>query len=78
MRAKRPPELPAAVDAVAEALTIEDGAFEASMGTFTVHQWQDLDTGLVEMRRVTTGPVVILTFDPAVVYRYWLNEYAPR
>jgi hypothetical protein len=28
---------------VAEALPFEDGYFEASMGTFTVHQWPDLD-----------------------------------
>jgi SAM-dependent methyltransferase len=78
MRARRPPELPAAVDATAEALPFEDGSFEASMAIFTVHQWRDLDTGLVELRRVTTGPVVVLTFDPDAANRFWLNEYAPE
>lgn len=78
MREQRPPELPAAVDAVAEALPFEDGSFEASMGTFTVHQWSDLDAGLAEVRRVTKGPVVILTCDPDALDRFWLDEYSPE
>ena len=48
------------------------------MATFTVHQWQDLASGLAEMRRVTRGPILILTCDPARVQDFWLNEYAPR
>jgi ubiquinone/menaquinone biosynthesis C-methylase UbiE len=78
MRARRPPELPTAVDATAEVLPFEDCSFEASMAIFTVHQWRDLDVGLTELRRVTTGPVVILTFDPDAANRFWLNDYAPR
>jgi SAM-dependent methyltransferase len=78
MRARRPPELPAAVDAAAVALPFEGGSFEASMAIFTVHQWRDLDAGLSELRRVTTGPVVVLTFDPDAANRFWLNEYAPE
>ena len=34
--------------------------------------------GLAEMRRVTRGAVIVLTCDPALVQRYWLNEYAPQ
>jgi hypothetical protein len=71
------PRLPPAVDAVAEELPFEDSSFEASMAIFTVHQWQDLDAGLAELRRVTAGPVVILTCDPAAD-RFCLNEYAPE
>lgn len=78
MRARRPPELPAAVDATAEALPFEDDSFEASMAISTVHQWRDLDAGLAELRRVTMGPVVVLTFDPDAANRFWLNEYAPE
>lgn len=77
MRAQRPAHLPAAVDAVAEALPFADGSFEASMATFTVHQWPDLEAGLAEMRRVTRGPVLILTCDPAALDRSWLAAYAP-
>lgn len=77
MRAQRPPHLAPAIDAVAEALPFPDDSFDAAMATVTVHQWQDLERGLAEMRRVTTGPVVILTCDPAVMADYWLNDYAP-
>ena len=77
MRAQRPSHLPAAIDARAEHLPFADGEFGASMATFTVHQWADLDRGLREMRRVTRGPVVILTCDPDLVQRFWLDGYAP-
>src|SRR4051812_41804637 len=62
MRAQRPAHLPPAINAVAEHLPFAAGTFEASMATVTVHQWSDLAAGLAEMRRVTRGPVVILTF----------------
>jgi SAM-dependent methyltransferase len=77
MRAQRPAELPIAIEAVAESLPFDDGAFDASLATFTVHQWSDLAGGLAELRRVTRGPVVILSCDPDDVERFWLNDYAP-
>ncbi len=77
MRAQRPNSLPTSIDAVAEDLPFADDAFDASMATFTVHQWKDLDAGLAEMRRVTRGPVIIMSCDPGLVRRFWLNEYAP-
>ncbi|MFJ9818718.1 class I SAM-dependent methyltransferase [Streptomyces sp. NPDC101151] len=77
MRAQRPAHLPRAVDAVAESLPFADGAFDAAMTTFSVHQWSDLRAGLREMRRVARGPVVILTCDPDLVRDFWLYEYAP-
>ena len=78
MRAQRPAGLPAAIDAVAEDLPFPDGAFDAAMSTLSVHQWSDLRAGLREIRRVTRGPVVILTGDPQRLRRFWLNEYAPE
>lgn len=77
MRGQRPAHLPVAIDAVAEHLPFPDRHFDAAMATFTIHQWSDLDAGLREMRRVTAGPVVLLTCDPDQVERFWLNEYAP-
>jgi SAM-dependent methyltransferase len=77
MRAQRPPHLPPAIDATAERLPFADGAFDAAMATFTVHQWADLEAGLAELRRVTRGPVAILTCDPELVRRFWLDDYAP-
>ena len=48
------------------------------MATFTIHQWSSVRDGLAEMRRVTRGPLVILTCDPDQVQSsFWLNEYAP-
>lgn len=78
MRAQRPADIVAAIDATAEALPFPDGHLDASMATFTVHQWGDLDAGLREMRRVTRGPVAILSCDPELVQAFWLNHYAPE
>jgi SAM-dependent methyltransferase len=78
MRAQRPAHLPSAIDATAEKLPFADGSFDASMATFTVHQWSDLAAGLAEMRRVTRGPVLILTGDPDELNRFWLVDYAPE
>ena len=78
MRAQRPLHLSIAIDAVAEDLPFPNKRFDASMATFSVHQWTDLDRGLAEMRRVTRGLVVVLTCDPTLVTRFWLNEYAPQ
>lgn len=78
MRAKRPDTLPEAVDATAESLPFADGSFDAAMTTFSVHQWPDPAAGLAEARRVTTGPVAVLTCDPDLVRDFWLHEYAPE
>ena len=78
MRAQRAAHMPMAINAVAEKLPFADNYFDASMATFTVHQWSDLQVGLREMRRVTRGAVVILTCDPFKVQDFWLNQYAPE
>jgi SAM-dependent methyltransferase len=78
MRAQRPAGRAAAVDATAESLPFDDDSFDAAMTTFSVHQWGDLRAGLREMRRVTRGPVVVLTCDPDLVRAFWLYEYAPE
>jgi SAM-dependent methyltransferase len=78
MRAQRPANLPTAIDAVAENLPFPDDHFDRSMAIFTVHQWPDLEAGLREMRRVTRGPVLIMTCDPAELDLFWLDRYAPE
>lgn len=78
MRVRRAPHLTPAVDAVASKLPFPNDSFDASMATFSVHQWPDLQGGLREMRRVTRGPVLVLTCDPAELHRFWLDEYAPE
>ncbi|MET2827092.1 class I SAM-dependent methyltransferase [Mesorhizobium shangrilense] len=78
MRAQRPAHLSRAIDAVAGALPFDDKSFDAAMATFTVHQWPDLAAGLAEMRRVTRGPIIILSCDPDELNRFWLDDYAPE
>jgi SAM-dependent methyltransferase len=78
MRAQRPAHLPRAVDAVAGKLPFADKSFDAAMTTFSVHQWPDLAAGLKEMRRVTRGPMAIISGDPDALDRFWLREYAPE
>jgi SAM-dependent methyltransferase len=78
MRAQRPVGSAPVIDAVAEQLPFPDDAFDAALASFTVHQWRDLHAGLQEARRVTSGPVVILTCDPKALRSSWLNEYAPE
>jgi SAM-dependent methyltransferase len=78
MRAQRPPHRVPAIDATAERLPFPDGSFDAAMATVTVHQWSDHEQGLRELRRVSRGPVVILTFDGDALDRLWLADYAPE
>ena len=78
MRAERPEHLSRAIDATADTLPFDDDTFDAAMASVTVHQWPDLEHGLGNMRRVTTGPVVILTFDPVPPENWWLIDYVPE
>jgi hypothetical protein len=78
MRSQRPAHLPSAIDAVAEQLPFADASFDASMSTFSVHQWKDLSAGLKELRRVTRGPVVIMSCEPTELDRFWLQTYCPE
>lgn len=78
MRSQRPATLSTAIDGVAESLHFPDDSFDAAMTTFSVHQWGNLAAGLSEVRRVTRGPIVILTCDPDLLDRFWLAEYAPE
>jgi hypothetical protein len=78
MRTQRPASLAPAIDATAENLPFADDSFDAAMTTFSVHQGGDLHAGLREMRRVTRGPIVILTCNPELVRRFWLYDYAPE
>lgn len=78
MRARRGPALPPAIDATADALPFDDESFEAALALFTIHHWPDLGRGLAEARRVTSGPVVIMTADPEALGDLWLAEYAPE
>jgi SAM-dependent methyltransferase len=78
MRAQRPANLVPAIIGYAEHLPFDDLSFDASMATVTIHQWSDFAAGIKELRRVTRGPVVVLTFDGEALDRFWLADYAPE
>lgn len=77
MISQRRPEAPPVVQAVAEALPLRDGSFDAAMAIFTIHHWDDVLAGLAEMRRVATRQVV-LTFDPVLHRTHWICDYVPE
>ncbi|CAN5342072.1 methyltransferase domain-containing protein [soil metagenome] len=78
MRAERPADRASAIDATADHLPFADDSFDAAMASVTIHQWPDLAAGLREMRRVSRGPVVILTFAPQVPVPWWQPVYVPE
>lgn len=73
---KRKPDAAEAILASAGDLPFEDKHFDAAMAILTIHHWPDKEKGLHEMRRVTRGPIVLLTFDPS--HRPWLTDYLPQ
>jgi hypothetical protein len=50
------------------------------MAVITLHHWDDgRERGVRELRRVARGPVVIVTYDPAVSGTMWLmQDYLPE
>lgn len=73
---QRPSGAAPVVQGRAEELPFGDLSFDASMAILTVHHWSDQAKGLAEMRRVTRGPLVILTYDGS--FRgFWLQDYIP-
>ncbi|MFO1171716.1 MAG: class I SAM-dependent methyltransferase [Hyphomicrobiaceae bacterium] len=73
---KRRPDAARAIQASAGDLPFPDKSFDAAMAILTIHHWADKAAGLREIRRVTRGPIVLLTFDPA--HRPWLTDYLPQ
>ncbi len=52
MRAQRPAHLAPAIIASAEALPLDDDAFDGATAMITLHHWRDPAAGLRELRRV--------------------------
>jgi SAM-dependent methyltransferase len=73
---KRSLSAAAVIQASAAELPFDDRAFDAAMAILTVHHWPDKAAGMRELRRVTRGRIVLLTFDPS--RRPWLTDYFPQ
>jgi SAM-dependent methyltransferase len=65
------------VRGVAEHLPFADGSFDVALAILTVHHWEDLDTGLAELRRVARRQV-LFTWDPDHQRKLWVTtDYVP-
>ncbi|OYU53113.1 MAG: SAM-dependent methyltransferase [Alphaproteobacteria bacterium PA1] len=78
MRSQRSLNLAPALIGTADSIPFDDLSFEASMAMLTVHHWPDLAKGLVEMRRVTRGPCLVMSFDPEAHTDFWMFDYVPE
>jgi SAM-dependent methyltransferase len=67
-----------AVNATADNLPFDDASFDAATAFLTVHHWPDMIKGLNEVRRVTTGPIIVLTYDPDALDTFWNADYFPE
>lgn len=75
---QRPPTSAPVLRAVAEHLPFRDRSFDAAIAILTLHHWSDWRRGLLEMRRVSRGRVVVFTWDPDSP-GFWLTEqYFPE
>ena len=64
-----------AVIGTADTLPFDNQSFDASTAFLTVHHWPDMKKGLQELRRVTRSQVIIMTFDPDALDKFWNAEY---
>ena len=74
---QRAPSDVTVIQGVAEDLPFADKSFDASMAVLTIHHWSDHRRGVAEMRRVTRGNIVFLTYDPSF-NSFWLLDYFPE
>jgi SAM-dependent methyltransferase len=66
------------IQGVAERLPLRNNSVDGAMAVLTVHHWTDWKQGVREIQRVTSGPIVILTWDPAHT-GFWLTDrYFPE
>jgi uncharacterized protein (DUF1330 family)/SAM-dependent methyltransferase len=80
MAGQRSAELAPPLRATADALPLFDGSVDAAMSVLSLHHWdQARERGVRELRRVSRGPVVILTYDAQVSAEMWLmKHYLPE
>lgn len=78
MIAQRRPGAARAICGSAERLPLPDDVADAAMTILSVHHWDDPARGICEMRRVARRRIVMLTYDPDSVLRWWLSDYAPQ
>jgi SAM-dependent methyltransferase len=79
MIALRPPGRARAIRGYAENLPLPANSADAAMACMTLHHWSDWRVGVQELRRVARKRIVIFTFDPEWIDRFWLlRDYLPE
>jgi len=66
-----------ALQGSAEHLPFDDYSFDTSLAILTIHHWQDVQKGLRELKRVTRGKVIIVTWN-GDYGDFWLPDYLPE
>ncbi|MCB1663597.1 MAG: class I SAM-dependent methyltransferase [Pseudomonadales bacterium] len=66
-----------ALQGSAECLPFHDNSFDTSLAVLTIHHWKDIQKGLSELKRVTRGKVIILTWN-GDFGDFWLPDYLPE
>jgi ubiquinone/menaquinone biosynthesis C-methylase UbiE len=77
MRAQVSPDFPCEwLEGVAESLPFNDGTFDGMILILCIHHFTDMAAAFSEIRRVvSSGPIVIFSYDPDAVETPWLFEY---
>ena len=75
---QRPPQAAPVVQASAAELPFRDGTFDASLAILTIHHWPNWRRGVQELGRVARQRVVLLTWDPAAIGFWLVEDYFPE
>ncbi|MBX3188625.1 MAG: class I SAM-dependent methyltransferase [Labilithrix sp.] len=80
MAKQRPRGLAPAIRASAGHLPLRDASVDAAMTVLSLHHWdEERERGVRELRRVASGRVVVVTYDPRVSGEMWLmKDYFPE
>src|SRR5579883_1228071 len=67
------------VSACAENIPLLPSSVDAAFMILVLHHLKDRKIALSEIRRVVgNGPIVVFTFEPSRLQKFWLAEYFPR
>ncbi|MGB3653078.1 MAG: class I SAM-dependent methyltransferase [Rivularia sp. (in: cyanobacteria)] len=66
------------IDGYVENLPLPNQAAEAAIIMLAFHHFQDYRQALCEVNRVVgNGQIIVFTYDPAMIYSFWLTKYFP-
>jgi SAM-dependent methyltransferase len=80
MAGQRPSDRVPALRGTAAPLPLRTASVDAAMAILTIHHWDDQqELGVRELRRVASGPVIVVTYDADVCAEMWLyRDHLPE